>query len=286
MRLAMREALLAFRRAPLLSALGITTIAFSLFAFGLFGLVTINIRDALRAVEDRVELRAFLVDGTTEDALAVAMGDIGAFPEVREVGYVSPDSALARSREELAEFSDVFDASVLPASLDVRLREGSRDPVTVQAVADRIASYPFIDDVRYGLEWVTKLYAVRTAAVYTGIGLGVVFALVAVIIIGSTIRMAVLARAREIEIMRLVGATNGFVRLPFLIEGTIKGLLGGALAVGMAWLAHTAVSRMLFETVFFTPGQAALGVAAGAALGFLGSLLSVGRHLRAVWRDA
>jgi cell division transport system permease protein len=285
MSLALREALLAFRRAPLLSALGITTIAFSLFAFGLFGLVTLNIREALRAVEDRVELRAFLVDGTSDDALAAAMGDIGAFPEVREVGYVSPDSALARSREELAEFNDVFDASVLPGSIEVRLRDGSRDPVTVQAVADRIATYPFIDDVRFGLEWVTKLYAVRTAAVYTGVGLGIVFALVAVIIIGSTIRMAVLARAREIEIMRLVGATNGFVRLPFLIEGTIKGLLGGALAVAMAWLAHTAVSRMLFETVFFTPAQAAIGIAAGATLGFLGSLLSVGRHLRAVWRD-
>jgi cell division transport system permease protein len=285
MSLALREALLAFRRAPLLSALGITTIAFSLFAFGLFGLVTLNIRDALRAVEDRVELRAFLVDGTSDDALAAAMSDIGAFPEVREVGYVSPDSALARSREELAEFNDVFDASVLPGSIEVRLREGSRDPVTVQAVADRIATYPFIDDVRFGLEWVTKLYAIRTAAVYAGVGLGIVFALVAVIIIGSTIRMAVLARAREIEIMRLVGATNGFVRLPFLIEGTIKGLLGGALAVAMAWLAHTAVSRMLFETVFFTPAQAAIGIAAGATLGFLGSLLSVGRHLRAVWRD-
>lgn len=285
MRLAIREALLAFRRAPLLSALGVTTIAFSLFAFGLFGLVTINIRDALRAVEDRVELRAFLVDGTTEDALAAAMGDIGAFPEVREVGYVSPDSALARSREELAEFSDVFDASVLPASIEVRLREGSRDPVTVQAVADRIATYPFIDDVRFGLEWVTKLYAVRTAAVYTGIGLGIVFALVAVIIIGSTIRMAVLARSREIEIMRLVGATNGFVRLPFLIEGTLKGMLGGVLAVSMAYVAHTAISRMLFETVFFTPAQIGLGIAAGAAIGFMGSLLSVGRHLRAVWRD-
>jgi cell division transport system permease protein len=285
MSLALREALLAFRRAPLLSALGITTIAFSLFAFGLFGLVTLNIRDALRAVEDRVELRAFLVDGTSDDALAAAMSDIGAFPEVRDVGYVSPDSALARSREELAEFNDVFDASVLPGSIEVRLREGSRDPVTVQAVADRIATYPFIDDVRFGLEWVTKLYAIRTAAVYAGVGLGIVFALVAVIIIGSTIRMAVLARAREIEIMRLVGATNGFVRLPFLIEGTIKGLLGGALAVAMAWLAHTAVSRMLFETVFFTPAQAAIGIAAGATLGFLGSLLSVGRHLRAVWRD-
>jgi len=284
-RLALREALLAFKRAPLLSVLGITTIAFSLFAFGLFGLVAINIRDALRAVEDRVEVRAFLVDGTSEDALSAVLGDIGAFPEVREVGYVSPDSALARSREELAEFRDVFDASVLPGSIEIRLREGFRDPVTVQALSDRIASYPIIDDVRFGQEWVAKLYRVRTIAVFAGTGLGVVFALVAVLIIGSTIRMAVLARAREIEIMRLVGATNGFVRLPFLIEGLIKGALGGLLAVGMAWLAHTAVSRSLFETVFFTSSQIAMGVLAGAALGFLGSLLSVGRHLRAVWRD-
>ncbi len=286
MRLALREALLAFRRAPLLSMLGVTTIAFSLFAFGLFGLVALNIREALRVVEDRVELRAFLVDGTTEDALAAALGDISAFPEVREVGYVSPDSALARSREELAEFRDVFDASVLPASLDIRLRDGFRDPVTVQALADRIDSYPFIEDVRFGQEWVAKLHRVRTLSVLAGAGLGAVFALVAVLIIGSTIRMAVLARAREIEIMRLVGATNSFVRLPFLIEGLIKGALGGVLAVGLTWLTHNVVSRSLFETVFFTPSQVALGVVAGAAIGFLGSLVSVGRHLRAVWRDA
>lgn len=286
MNLALREALLAFRRAPLLSALGVLTIAFSLFAFGLFGLVALNIREALRAVEDRVEVRAFLVDGTTEDALATLLGDVGAFPEVSDVGYVSPDSALARSRVELAEFSDVFDAAVLPGSLEIRLREGQRDPATVQAVADRVASYPAIDDVRFGREWIEKLYRVRTLAVGAGVGLGLVFALVAVVIIGSTIRMAVLARAREIEIMRLVGATNAFVRLPFLIEGALKGLLGGVLALALAWVARGLVSRALFETVFFSPSQAALGVAAGALLGFAGSYVSVGRHLRAVWRDA
>lgn len=285
MRLAFREALLAFRRTPLMSMLGITTIAFSLFAFGLFGLVALNIREALRQVEDRVEVRAFLVDGTSEDAIATVLGDVAAFPEVREVGYVSPDSALARSREELAEFRDVFDASVLPGSLEIRLREGFRDPLTVQTLADRVATYPFVDDVRFGQEWVAKLYRIRTLSVLAGTGLGVVFALVAVLIIGSTIRMAVLARAREIEIMRLVGATNAFVRMPFLIEGVLKGALGGALAVALTWLTHAGVSRALFETVFFTAAQASLGVLAGALIGFLGSLMSVGRHLRAVWKD-
>lgn len=286
MSLAIREALLAFRRAPLLSILGVTTIAFSLFAFGLFGLVALNIREALNSVEDRVEVRAFLVDGTSEAAIRTTMGDIGAFPEVRVVGYVSPDSALARSRQELEEFADVFDASVLPGSLEIRVREGFRDPTTIQALVDRIASYPFIDDVRYGQEWVEKLYRVRTISVIAGIGLGVVFALVAILIIGSTIRMAVLARTREISIMRLVGATNGFIRLPFLIEGMLKGALGGALAVLFTWTAHQVISRTLFETVFFTPGQLLLGIVAGATLGLLGSQLSVGRHLRAVWRNA
>ncbi|MCU0616524.1 MAG: FtsX-like permease family protein [Gemmatimonadaceae bacterium] len=125
-----------------------------------------------------------------------------------------------------------------------------------------------------------------TLAVGAGIGLGVVFALVAVIIIGSTIRMAVLARAREIEIMRLVGATNGFVRLPFLIEGALKGLLGGVFAALLTWGANRIITQSLFETSFFTPAQVTLGIVAGGVLGLLGSFLSVGRHLRAVWRDA
>jgi cell division protein FtsX len=102
----------------------------------------------------------------------------------------------------------------------------------VRAVARRLESYDFVDDVRFGEEWVEKLYRLRTIASAAGIALGLTFALVAVIIIGSTIRMAVLARTNEIHIMRLVGATDGFIRAPFLIEGFLKGLLGGLLALG------------------------------------------------------
>ncbi len=287
MRLAWREVWLAFRRAPLLAVLSVTTIAFSLFAFGLFGLVALNIREALRTVEARVELRAFLDDGTGEDALATALGDVAAFPEVLDVGYVSPDSALARARVELAEFSDVLDAAVLPASIEVRLRDGFRDPTTVEDVADRIDTYPFVDEVRYGSEWVEKLYRVRTVAGVASIVLGSVFALVAVVIIGSTIRMSVLAREREIEIMRQVGATNSFIRRPFLIDGLLKGALGGAFALVLSVLARSGLEQSLdVQTVFFTPGQAALGILAGSAIGFLGSFVSVGRHLRAVWNNS
>jgi len=106
---------------------------------------------------------------------------------------------------------------------------------------------------------------------------------VAVIIIGATIRMAVLARSREISIMRLVGATDGYIRRPFLIEGFVKGILGGVLALGLTWLAIHIVSGYLsFQTVFFDERLALFGLAAGALMGFMGSAFSVGRHLRRV----
>lgn len=282
MKLALREALIAFRRAPLLSVLGIVTIAFSLFAFGLFGLVALNIRNALSQEERRVEISAFVADGTPPEAVAAAMGDISAFPEVAHVDFVSQDSALARAKRELGEFNDVFEPGVLPASIEVRLKEGHGDPTSVRAVADRIATYSFIDDVRYGEDWVEKLNRIRTISTLVGLVLGLAFAAVAVIIIGATIRMAVLARSREISIMRLVGATDAFVRAPFLIEGFIKGILGGTLALLLTWVASVLITRYLIATAFFDPGLASLGVLSGALIGLVGSALSVGRQLRRV----
>lgn len=277
-----REALTASRRAPLLSALGIITIAFSLFAFGLFGLVAINIRRALEQVSERVEVRAFLSDSADIEQVAAAMKDVGEFPEVLRVDYVSRENALERARKEMGEFADVFEAGVLPASIEVHLRPGMRSPAVVKTVADRIRTYRFVDDVRYGEEWVEKLYRLRNIATVAGIALGVAFAAVAVIIIGATIRMTVLARAKEISIMRLVGATDMFIRLPFLIDGLVKGVLGGLLALLFVWVANRVVNQYFIETIFFDRELVFLGVVGGAVMGVLGSLVSVGRHLRRV----
>lgn len=277
-----REALTASRRAPLLSALGVVTIAFSLFAFGLFGLVAINIRRALEQVSERVEVRAFLSDSADIEQVAAAMKDIGEFPEVLSVGYISQENALERARKEMGEFADVFEAGVLPASIEVHLRPGMRSPAIVKNVADKIRTYQFVDDVRYGEEWVEKLYRLRNIATVAGIALGVAFAAVAIIIIGATIRMTVLARAKEISIMRLVGATDMFIRLPFLIDGLFKGVMGGLLALLFVWVANRLVNEYFIQTIFFDRNLIFLGVVGGAVMGVLGSLVSVGRHLRRV----
>jgi len=277
-----REALTASRRAPLLSALGMVTIAFSLFAFGLFGLVAVNIRRALDQVEERVEIRAFLSDSADIEQVAAAMKDIGDFPEVSRVDYVSREQALVRARKEMGEFADVFEAGVLPASIEVQLRPGQRSPTVVKSVADRMKTYAFVDDVRYGEEWVAKLYKLRNIATVAGLTLGVAFAAVAVIIIGATIRMMVLARAKEISIMRLVGATDMYIRLPFLIDGLIKGVLGGLLALLLVWLTNRVINQYFIETIFFDREMIFLGIVGGALMGVIGSLVSVGRHLRRI----
>jgi cell division transport system permease protein len=278
----LRDALVTFRRTPLLSALSVTTIAFSLFAFGLFGLVALNIREALDKLEDRVEIRAFIADGIPPEVIADAAADIATFPEVRSATMVTQSQALARAQRELGDFRDVFEGATLPASIDVRLKPGFRDPATVKKVVARVQAFAFVDDLRYGEEWIEKLYRLRNIAGIAGIVLGLAFATVSVIIIGATIRMAVLSRAKEISIMRLVGATDSYIRRPFLLEGFAKGVMGGILALILTWIAQSLINRYVIETIFFTTRVAVLGLLFGTLIGLMGSAVSVGRHLRRI----
>ena len=289
MRLLTREALLSFRRAPLLSALSITTIAFSLFTVGLFGLVAINLREALRGIEERVEIVAFVLRGTPAETITLATQDIAAFPEVQDVSYVSEAQALGRARAELVEFRDAYrdlTANPLPASIEVRLKEGHRDAATVERVAERIRGFGFVDDVRYGRDWVQRLDQLRNVTGLVGLVIGLAFAGVAVVIIGVTIRLTILQRAREISIMRLVGATNWFVRGPFLLEGALKGLLGGFLSLGLCYagylLFRDTTGGPFAGIIFFRPEHMVVILVFGVLLGLGGSLVSVGRHLRNV----
>jgi cell division transport system permease protein len=288
-RLLFREALLSFRRAPLLSGLSVTTIAFSLFTVGLFLLVALNLRIALKSLEERVEIVAFILRGTPPETLTLASQDIAAFPEVQDVQYVTEDQALARARKELVEFRDAYrDLSVnpLPASFEIRLKEGYRNAEAAARVAKRLEGFGFVEDIRYGRDWVERLDKLRNLAGVVGFVIGLAFAAVAVVIIGVTIRLTILQRAREINIMRLVGATKQFIRGPFLLEGAFKGLLGGLLSLVLCYagfrLFRDSNVGTLSGLVFFGPGQMGLLVLFGVALGLVGSLVSVGRHLRNV----
>jgi len=289
MKLLTREALLSFRRAPLLSVLSITTIAFSLFTLGLFGLVAINLREALRGLEEHVEIVAFVLRGTPAETITLATEDIAAFPEVKDVTFVTEEQALARARRELVEFRDAYrdlQVNPLPASIEVRLKDCYRDAAHVGAVAERLRGFGFVDDVRFGRDWVQKLDHLRNITGVVGVVIGLAFAAVAVVIIGVTIRLTLLQRAREISIMRLVGATNWFIRGPFLLEGALKGLLGGFLSLALCYAGYLLFRDQSGGTfaglIFFQSFQMLAIVVFGVLLGLAGSLVSVGRHLRHV----
>lgn len=285
----MQEALRTFRRTPLLSALSIASIGFSLFTIGLFGLVALNFRQTLSGIAERVEVVAFVLRGTPTEAVTAASQDIQAFPEVLDVSYVSAEQALDRARKELVEFQEAYrdlETNPLPASIEIRLKPEFRDGDGARRVAERVRVFSFVDDVRYGRDWVERLDRLRDMAGIIGLVIGLAFAVVAIVIIGVTIRITVLQRAGEISIMRLVGATNDYIRGPFLIEGVLKGILGGLLAVLMCWatfsLFRKSTGDLGASLVFFQQMHLVLIVAFGTAIGLMGSLLSVGRHLRHV----
>lgn len=282
---AVREAIAAFRRAPLLVLLSVVAIGFSLFVVGLFALTAHNVRRALDAVEERVEVVVYLRDGTDDAQVRLAEEEVRAMPEVLTVRYVSKFEAMATAMRELEEFREALnelDGNPLPASLEIRLRPGQRTPAVVEAVAKRISVYPFVEDVRYGRDWLEKIVFLRRIAAGVAVALGASFALVAGVIIAAAIRIAVFARREEISIMRLVGATDAFIRRPFLLEGLLTGLLGGACAVALTFLVFQYVNQSLLKVAWLPASWALAGIGVGAVFGFLASRVSVGRHLTQV----
>jgi cell division transport system permease protein len=281
----LREALAAFRRAPLLVVLSIVAISLSLFVIGLFGLAAHNIRLAIDTVESRVEVVGYLSDEVTEEQLMSAQQELRALPEVLTLTYVTKAEALTAAVRDLEEFRELYselEVNPLPASLEVRLHPDHRSPAAVERVAQHLEALAIVEDVRFGREWLGGIFALRRVAAGGAGILGTAFAVVAAVIIATAVRIAVFARRDEISIMRLVGATNGFVRRPFLLEGLFTGLIGGALAVGFTYGVFVVVDRVLIQLSWIPVLWAVLGVVGGALFGFLASAFAVRRHLRAV----
>lgn len=280
----LREALLAIRRAPLLSALSALAIAFSLLILGLFGLAAHNIDRSLAHVEERVEVVAYLATDTDPEAVRLARTEISRFPEVADVRYVSRVEALREATREMPEFSDVFsalDVNPLPASLEIRLTPPARNPEGTSAVAERVAAYSFVDEVRYGREWVERLHSLRRVAGASAALLGGAFAFAAVLLVGSTVRMAILARREEIRVMESVGATDAFIRRPFLVEGLMTGLGGGLVALGLLYGLYTMADRTFLRLAWLPDLWIVLGLALGAVLGMLAAARSVRKEISA-----
>lgn len=282
---ALSEAFAAFRRAPVLTGLSSAMVGLALYVVGLFGLATYNLQLALSAVEERVEIAVYLRDDARQSEIDLVLTELAAMPEVRAVTFVSKRDALDRARVELPEFGELFsdlDVNPLPQSLEVELRPGSRNPDIVEKVSQAAMLYPFVEDARYGREWVDKLFTLRQIGAATTAVLGSAFAIVAALIIGTALRIAIFARREEIYVMRLVGAKNSFIRRPFLLEGAVAGLFGGVVAWALTYATYRGVYSFLFELAWLPGSWVFFGLMAGGVFGAVSSALAIRQHLQEI----
>lgn len=277
-----REAFFAFRRSPLLTVLSISTIGFALYTLSVFGLVWTNIDRVLEGVEERVEVIAYLVDGTDPTETSTLMREVAAYPEVDSIAFLSKEDALARARVELSDYSALYEdleVNPLPASVEVALRAGYRDAAEVRDVATRIARFPFVEEIKYGEDWVEKLDFLQNLSLFLGLVVGGVFAVIAFVAIGATINIVLISREEEIAIMKMVGATRSFIARPLVIEGFAKGVLGAVLALVLLTATYSLLEQRLVSLTFYSPLQVVGGILLGGALGALASVFTLRRHL-------
>jgi cell division transport system permease protein len=277
-----------FWRNAAMSLAATATMTLMLMLLSGFWVLQAGLLAGLDFVEQKVQVVADLSDDVSPATIQSLQGQLLAMPEVRAVDYVSKDEALARFRanranEGQSDLTTFLPVNPLPASLEVSLRSAQDyGPVTtfLQAQPD-VARVTNIADLANRVVTVTDF--LRTGGVVV---LGVVGAIVLFIII-NTIRLAVLGRAEEIEVMRLVGASDAFIRWPFVFEGALVGILGAALTLGVLALAAEPMSHAMFDFFRILPIQVGsltrdvvlLVFGSGTGLGVLGAWVSVRTYL-------
>jgi cell division transport system permease protein len=279
------EAVGAFKRSPLLMGLSSLMVGLALFVVGLFSLVAHNLQIALTSVEERVEVVAYLRDDIRQVDLDAVTETLETIPGVEAVSFVTKPEALERAIRdlpEIAEVSSVLEINPFPASLEVRFLPEGRSTENVETVVSAAEGFAFVEDVRYGQEWVERLFFLRRVGGVTSLVLGIAFGIVATLIIGTAIRIAVYARREEIFVMRLVGAKDSLVWRPFLLEGALTGLLGGILAMLLTWGTYLAIRQFLFALNWIPWSWMWGGLGVGILFGVVASNLAVRRYLKEV----
>jgi cell division transport system permease protein len=277
-----------FWRNIAMSLAATATMTLMLLLLAGFWIIQAGFLASLSYVEDKVGVVADLEEGAPSSELAALRADLAALPEVREVEYVSKEEALRRYREEREvqgqqDLTPFLPENPLPASLEVKLRS----PEDYRAVADFLTAAPIVDKVQNIQDTTDRLIQLSTFLRTFGVVLLAVIGAIVLFIIINTIRLAVLNRAEEIEVMRLVGASDAFIRWPFVFEGALVGLLGAAITMGVLLGAAEPLSRFMvgfFQILPINVGSISrdvtlLIVGAGTGLGVFGAWVSVRTYL-------
>ena len=279
-----REGFSGFRRAKLSMVAAITTICVSLLLLGMFSVLVVNANSVVQALRDKVEMEAFLSDALAPVETSIVRDSIAQLEGVSEVRFVSKEQAAAIFKEEFGEdINKVLDFNPLPASVKIFLKDGYKNAKAAESLYEVVKKIKGVDDVIYRKSLLEMLDRGTTTFLWLVLGVGLFITISSVFLVANTIRLAIYAKRKIVQTMKLIGATKSFVRGPFILEGLVQGFIGGGLAAGILFLVFGYLARWisteLADFVQVKPYYYGIIVAVGCVLGFVGSAISIRKFL-------
>ncbi|MDY6298957.1 MAG: permease-like cell division protein FtsX [Selenomonadaceae bacterium] len=284
-----QETLRSLRRNNWMSFASVGTVAVSLFVLGVFLLLVLNMNRLASSLESQVQISVYLADGLSESVRKDIASDIEALQGIEEIRYVPKEEAKERLAKRLGDQKYLLDAlgekNPLPDSFEVVLKS----PALVETAAAAITRMEGVEQAKYGQDVIEHLFAITRLIRIFGLALMVLLAGATLFIISNTIRLTVFARRKEVAIMKYVGATDWFIRWPFLLEGMVLGFVGGVLAAIALQSFYAAMAAKIYETLAFFPllpqypymyYVSAAILLSGMGIGALGSTISLKRFLK------
>lgn len=279
-----KEGFSGFKRARLSSVITIFTMTISLLLLGLFAIIYRNTNQIIQSFRDKVEMEVFLAVEIDQQQTEKLKENLLAIPGVEQATYISKDDAAVIFKKEFGEdINAVLDFNPLPASFKVRLTPEYRNSDSAHVVFSALSAMDGVDEVLYRkalleiLDRRVKVFIGSSAAIGTTLLIATLF------LISNTIRLTIYAKRKMINTMKLVGATRGFIKTPFLIEGMLHGLVGGTLSAGLIWtiiyVARNFVTADLSDFLRVEIYFYAAMIVAGILLGYVGSTWSVKRFI-------
>jgi cell division transport system permease protein len=275
-----------------LTSVTVITIALSILIASAFALFFINAGEVLNVWKKGIRVMVYLKPDTSEAARLDTKFRLQGIAGVQEAQYISKQEALERLKEQMKHHSALLDSlktNPLPDAFEIILKPQARNSTELEFLAERIAGLPAVAEVEYGQQWIQRFSNIINLFSLAGYAIGGLFFMAAVFIVANTIRLVLYSRRDEIDIMRLVGATDRFIKFPFYLEGMIQGGLGSLLGLLVLLAGYYAMAAHFQQSIgvgvlslrFFSPGVCVAIVLGGVVVGWLGCLISLKQFMKA-----
>jgi len=277
------EGLKGFIKARLATTLSVSSITLTIFLTGLFVIFTINLQSWLGFLREKIEVELFIEIGSTNKEIEELKSQIKQLESVGEIEYISQDDAAGRFQEEFGQnVYEILDFNPFPPSIIIHIKEGYQTPTAINDLKNRLELLANVDEVLYKKPLLEKIDKYIQIVFIMAVLIGIVIFIIAVGLIFNTIRLTIYARKEMIHIMRLVGATEGFIRKPFLIEGVLQGFLGGSLASVAIYYGIKLVQIYIYPYIISNPLIFVGLILFSMIIGFFSAYLSVGKYIRII----